>query len=82
MISGVRMLDPGTLERYAPGEPVLRKRFWRMPAYAPERETRWMMRRDRFAAILDESVAIHAMADATDRERSFRGALIRRASSA
>ncbi len=63
MISGVRMLEPGTLERYAPGEPMLHKQFWRMPPYAPRRET-LDDAADRLRAVLNESVALHAMADA------------------
>ncbi|MBI3837569.1 MAG: asparagine synthase (glutamine-hydrolyzing) [Planctomycetia bacterium] len=63
MIAGVRMLAPGTLERYAPGEPMLRKRFWRMPPYAPRKET-LDEAGDRLRAVLNESVALHAMADA------------------
>ncbi len=31
IISGVRMLDCGTLERYVPGRPVERRQFWRIP---------------------------------------------------
>jgi asparagine synthase (glutamine-hydrolysing) len=63
LISGVRMLEPGTLERYAPDEPVMRKRFWRMPPYAPRQET-MDEAAERLRAALDESVKLHAMADA------------------
>ena len=63
MISGVRMLEPGTIERYAPGEPMLRKRFWSMPPYVPRRET-LDAAADRLRAVINESVALHAMADA------------------
>ncbi|HEX3727014.1 MAG TPA: asparagine synthase-related protein, partial [Pirellulales bacterium] len=63
ILSNVRMLDPGTLERYAPGEPMLRKRFWSMPAYVPRRET-LDEAADRLRGVLNESVALHAMADA------------------
>ena len=63
MISGVRMLEPGTIERYAPGEPMLRKRYWSMPPYAPRRET-LDEAADRLRAVINESVALHAMADA------------------
>ncbi len=63
MISGVRMLEPGTLERYAPGEPMLSKRFWRMPPYVPRKET-LDEAADRLRAVLNESVMLHAMADA------------------
>jgi asparagine synthase (glutamine-hydrolysing) len=63
MISGVRMVEPGTLERYVPGEPMWHKRFWQMPPYVPRQET-LDGAADRLRALLDESVAIHAMADA------------------
>jgi asparagine synthase (glutamine-hydrolysing) len=63
LISGVRMLESGTLERYAPGEPMLHKRFWQMPPYAPRQES-LDEAAERLRAVLDESVALHAMADA------------------
>jgi asparagine synthase (glutamine-hydrolysing) len=63
MISGVRMLEPGTLERYAPGEPVWQKRFWRVPPYAPRAET-LDEAAQRLRATLEESVRLHALADA------------------
>ncbi len=63
IISGVRMLEPGTVERYAPGEPVLHERFWQMPAYAPRVET-LDAAASRLRTALNESVALHAMADA------------------
>ena len=63
IISGVRMLEPGTLERYAPGTPMLHKRYWRMPAYAPRRES-LDEAAERLRGVLEASVAIHAMADA------------------
>ncbi|MEX0679277.1 MAG: asparagine synthase (glutamine-hydrolyzing) [Pirellulales bacterium] len=63
LISGVRMLEPGTLERYTPGEPVFRKLFWRMPPYARRAES-LDESAERLRTVLDESVALHAMADA------------------
>jgi asparagine synthase (glutamine-hydrolysing) len=63
LISGVRMLEPGTLERYVPGEPMVRKRFWRMPPAVARRES-LDEAADRLRAVLNESVALHAMADA------------------
>src|SRR5262249_31172600 len=50
-------------ERYAPGEPMLHKRFWSMPPYAPRVES-LDEAADRLRATLNESVALHAMADA------------------
>jgi len=63
MISGVRFLEPGTLERYAPGEPVSRKQFWHFPAYQPRNES-LQDAADRLRERLDESVKLHALADA------------------
>jgi asparagine synthase (glutamine-hydrolysing) len=63
IVSGVRMLEAGTLERYAPGESMVRERFWRMPPYAPRQET-LDASANRLRATLDESITIHAMADA------------------
>jgi len=63
LISGVRMLEPGTLEHYAPGKPVVRQRWWRMPAYEPRAESLDEAAR-RLRTILEESVALHAKADA------------------
>jgi asparagine synthase (glutamine-hydrolysing) len=63
MISGVRILEPGTLERYSPGEAVVSKRFWRVPPYEPRKET-LDESADRLRATLEESVRLHALADA------------------
>ena len=63
LISGVRMLESGTLERYAPGEPMLHKRFWQMPPYTPRSES-LDEAAERLRGVLEESVALHAMADA------------------
>jgi asparagine synthase (glutamine-hydrolysing) len=62
-IAGVRMLEPATFELYRPGEPVLHQQLWRMPAYDPKRET-LAESAQRLRARLEESVALHAMADA------------------
>jgi asparagine synthase (glutamine-hydrolysing) len=63
MISGVRMLEPGTVERYAPNEAMRSVRFWQMPPYKPRSET-LDAAAERLRGVLDESVRIHAMADA------------------
>ncbi|HEV3416247.1 MAG TPA: asparagine synthase (glutamine-hydrolyzing) [Pirellulales bacterium] len=63
IIAGVRMLDCGTLERYAPGKPVERRQFWRIPAYEPRQET-LDQAAERLRGVLEESVALHAFADA------------------
>ena len=63
IIAGVRMLEPGTIERYTPDGQMKRTRFWTMPAFAPRSET-LDQAAERLRAVLDESIAIHAMADA------------------
>jgi asparagine synthase (glutamine-hydrolysing) len=63
IIEGVRMLDCGTLERYAPGKPVERRQFWRIPPYEPRQET-LDQAAERLRGVLEESVALHAFADA------------------
>jgi asparagine synthase (glutamine-hydrolysing) len=63
MIENVRMLEPGTIERYAPAQPVRRERYWKIPPYQPRVET-VSAAAERLRSVLDESVALHAMADA------------------
>ncbi len=63
IIEGVRMLQPGTLERYAPGEPVYRTQFMGMPPYVPRAET-LDQAAERLRSELEESVRLHALADA------------------
>jgi asparagine synthase (glutamine-hydrolysing) len=63
ILSGVRMLEPGVLERYVPGKPVSTRRFWSMPAYEPRSES-LEEAAERLRQILEESVAQHAFADA------------------
>lgn len=63
IIEDVRMLEPGTLERYVPGRPVERRQFWRLPAYEPRNET-LEQAAERLRGVLEESVALHAFADA------------------
>jgi asparagine synthase (glutamine-hydrolysing) len=63
LISGVRMLEPGTLEQYSPGAPVLHKRYWHVPAYEPRQET-LDDAAARLRATVEESVRLHAWADA------------------
>jgi asparagine synthase (glutamine-hydrolysing) len=63
IIAGVRMLECGTLERYVPGRAVERRRFWRIPPYEPRTET-LDQAAERLRAVLEESVALHAFADA------------------
>lgn len=63
MISGVRMMEPGTIEIYTPGEQPQKKRIWRFPPYAPRKET-LDESAERLRGVLEESVKLHAMADA------------------
>jgi asparagine synthase (glutamine-hydrolysing) len=63
IISGVRMLEAGWLERYSPGEEVRRRRFWHPPPYRPRAET-LDEAASRLRGILEESIALHAFADA------------------
>ncbi len=63
MIEGVRMLEPGTLECYAPGQAPVKRRFWEIPPYEP-REESLDESAERLRAALNESIRIHALADA------------------
>jgi asparagine synthase (glutamine-hydrolysing) len=63
LIKGVRMLEPGTIEIYTPGERPHSKRFWQFPPYAPRTET-LDEAAERLRGVLEESVKLHAMADA------------------
>ena len=63
IISGVRMLEAGWLERYAPGKPVYRRQFWHTPPYQPRHET-LDEAASRLRGVLEETIALHAFADA------------------
>jgi asparagine synthase (glutamine-hydrolysing) len=63
ILSSVRMLEAGTYEIYEPGRPMVRCRFWRVPPARPREETLADAAR-RLRAELEESVALHAFADA------------------
>jgi asparagine synthase (glutamine-hydrolysing) len=62
MLEGVRLLAPGTLEHHADGR-VRTTRFWRLPAHQPRRES-LARAGERLRAVLEESVELHARADA------------------
>ena len=62
MIAGVRMLEPGSLLELAPDGKVTVRTFWRMPPFEPVRET-LDQAAERLRGVLEESVALHAMAD-------------------
>jgi asparagine synthase (glutamine-hydrolysing) len=63
IIDGVRMLEPGTIERYTPDGQMRKTRFWELPRSEPKMET-LDQAGERLRGILDESIALHAMADA------------------
>jgi asparagine synthase (glutamine-hydrolysing) len=63
MLAGVRMLEPGVIERHVPGKPVLSQRFWTMPTYEPRKET-FEEAAERVHQVVKESTALHAFADA------------------
>ena len=63
MISGVRMLEPGSFEHYVPGRDTVHGQYWHMPAYEPRQET-LEESASRLRSVLEESVALHSMADA------------------
>lgn len=63
IIAGVEMLERGSLLRMSPGGCVERRRFWNMPSFQPVRET-FEESAERLRAVLDESIALHAVADA------------------
>ena len=63
IISGVRMLESGWLERYALGQPVSRRKFWQTPPLRPRDES-LDESAARLRGVLEESIALHAFADA------------------
>ncbi len=63
MLRGVRALEPATLEVHEPGEAARSSRFWAMPPASPRRETLHQAA-ERLRAVLDDSIRVHALADA------------------
>jgi len=63
MIHGVRMLEPGTWELYSPNKPVRSHKFYRLPECKPRQES-LEEASERLRAVLEESVRLHALADA------------------
>jgi asparagine synthase (glutamine-hydrolysing) len=63
LIDGVRMIEPGTWEKYAPGKPIEVRTFYSLPAYEPRSES-FEESAERLRAVLEESVRLHALADA------------------
>ncbi len=63
ILTDVRMLEPGVLERFTPGKPSSVCRFWKMPVYEP-REESLDTAAERLRHTLDQSISLHAFADA------------------
>ena len=62
ILAGVKMLERGSLLEFAPDNQMTQKTFWRMPPFNPVRET-LDEAAGRLRTVLEESVALHAMAD-------------------
>ncbi len=63
ILADVRMLQPGTIEQFFPDGRHEQRRYWQTPAYIPRRET-LDESAERLRGVLEESVALHAFADA------------------
>lgn len=63
IIAGVEMLERGSLVRIAPPGKMERKSFWEIPTPGPIRES-FADSAARLRSVLEESVSLHAMADA------------------
>ncbi|HXJ80222.1 MAG TPA: asparagine synthase (glutamine-hydrolyzing) [Candidatus Methylomirabilis sp.] len=63
MIARVQMLERGSLMEIRPDGHIGPQTFWEMPPFQPVRET-LDEAADRLRGVLEESVALHAMADA------------------
>jgi len=62
ILADVKMLERGSLLEFSPDGEVSQKTFWRMPPFNPVRET-LDEAAERLRNVLEESVALHAMAD-------------------
>ncbi|HKY41680.1 MAG TPA: asparagine synthase (glutamine-hydrolyzing) [Pyrinomonadaceae bacterium] len=62
ILAGVKMLERGSLLEFSPDREVTQKTFWRMPRFNPVQET-LDQAAERLRHVLEESVALHAMAD-------------------
>ncbi len=63
IIAGVEMLERGSLVRITPTGSIERRTFWKIPPSEPVRES-LEESAERLRAVLEESVALHALADA------------------
>ncbi len=57
------MLEAGWMERFAPGRPPERRQYWTIPPYEPRPES-LDEAAERLRGVLEESIALHAFADA------------------
>jgi asparagine synthase (glutamine-hydrolysing) len=62
ILAGVKMLERGSLIQLSPDGELTQKTFWTMPPFSPVQET-LDQAAERLRAVLEESVALHAMAD-------------------
>jgi len=62
ILAGVKMLERGSMLEFTPDTEVTQKTFWRMPPFNPVLET-LDQAAERLRTVLEESVALHAMAD-------------------
>ena len=62
ILAGVKMLERGSLLELAPGGEITEKSFWTMPPFDPVQET-LDQAGERLRNVLEESVALHAIAD-------------------
>ena len=63
MIENVQMMEAGTIECFYPNNKHERKTFWQFPDYEPRKET-LKEAAERLRHVLNESIRIHAFADA------------------
>lgn len=62
ILKGVKMLERGSLLEFSQTGAISQKKFWSMPAFVPVKET-LDQSAERLRGVLEESVALHAMAD-------------------
>ena len=62
ILAGVKMLEKGSLLEFRPGGETTQQKFWTMPPFNPIQET-IEQSAERLRSVLEESVALHAMAD-------------------
>jgi asparagine synthase (glutamine-hydrolysing) len=62
ILAGVKMLERGSLLEVDPSGEMTQTTFWRMPPFNPVQET-LDQAAERLRTVLEESVALHAMAD-------------------